>query len=79
MIVSYLLLMYNSLRSYILVFIAVSIFTDGRFNPLASNTSLFENFTCSGEQAHVSLSDCNLADSCQSTCVNAIGIKCSGE
>ena len=57
----------------------MSIFTDGRFNPLASNTSHFENFTCSGEQAHVSLSDFNLADSCQSTCANDIGIRCSGE
>ena len=62
-----------------ILFIVVSIFTDGRFNPDASNTSYFENFTCSESHTEFSLRECNIVDSCQSYCQNAIGIRCFGE
>ena len=58
-----------------------SIFKDGRFssNTGNSSTSYFQNITCSTAESFSSLSNCILADSCQSTCENAIGLKCFGK
>lgn len=51
-----------------------AVFDDGRFG-LSSNVSLFQNFTCKDSNA-AQLTDCSLADACQSTCPNAIGLRC---
>ena len=64
---------------FIFLIVVVSIFNDGRFDSHASNISYFENITCSQSHTEFSLSECDIVDSCQSSCKNAVGIRCFGE
>ena len=50
-------------------------FTDGRFGT-PNNMSYFQNASCTGDEFQ--LKDCNLNDSCSSSCANTIGIRCYG-
>ena len=54
------------------------IFSDGRFGSI-SNTSLFQNITCESNPNAGLLSDCQVIDTCQSRCPNAIGLRCYGK
>ena len=48
-------------------------FTDGRFGT-PNNMSYFQNVSCTGNE--LQLKDCNLNDSCSSSCASTIGIRC---
>ena len=50
-----------------------SVFTDGRFGT-PNNVSYFQTVSCTGNE--VQLKDCNLNDSCSSSCASTIGISC---
>ena len=54
-----------------------AVFNDGRFGSF-SNTSLFQHFSCANNPSATQISDCDLVDSCQSTCQNALGLRCYG-
>ena len=51
-------------------------FTDGRFSNMTNVTSMFQNISCSNNLAATTLTDCDIMDQCQSTCVNPIGLRC---
>lgn len=57
-----------------------AVFTDGRFGKVVAGsnmtTSLFQTFSCAINPNGVSLLDCDIADACQSTCANPIGLRC---
>ena len=53
-------------------------FSDGRFGS-ATNTSLFQKFSCTNNRNAIQLTDCDLVDSCQSTCPYALGLRCYGK
>ena len=54
-----------------------AVFTDGRFGSLVG-VSLFQNVSCAVNLAATQLGDCLIADSCQSTCNNVVGLRCYG-
>ena len=56
----------------------VLLFSDGKY-PTDNNVSLFENITCSDVGYEPALSECDLHDSCTTTCSNTVGIKCFGK
>ena len=58
---------------FILLCIGAGIVEDGRYNP-TSNMSLFQNFTCSGEEN--SLAECDSNSACISRCATPYGIQC---
>lgn len=63
----------------IIIFITsvTAVFTDGRFGSMAG-VSLFQNISCADNLASNQLGDCLIADSCQSTCTNVVGLRCYG-
>ena len=61
-------------------FIVTAVFTDGRFGRVVPGTnmttSLFQRFSCAINPNGISLSACDIVDSCMSTCNNPIGLRC---
>ena len=55
------------------MYVGAGIVDDGRYNP-TSNMSLFQNFTCSGEED--SLTECASNTACISRCATPYGIQC---
>ena len=53
----------------------VLLFSDGRY-PTDTNGSLFQNITCSDVGYEPALSECDVHDSCITTCSYTFGIKC---
>jgi deleted-in-malignant-brain-tumors protein 1 len=53
-----------------------AVFDDGKFG-IIPNVSLFQDFTC-GDTSSGQLSDCSIADACQSKCQYALGLRCYG-
>ena len=58
--------------------IVTAVFNDGRFG-LSTVSSLFQNFSCSNAPTAMSLSECDIIDSCQSTCSFPISLRCYGK
>lgn len=60
-----------------LLFSVTTVFDDGRFG-LSTVSSLFQNFSCSNAPTATSLSECDIIDSCRSTCSFPISLRCYG-
>ena len=63
------------MNTYFILLTVTAVFTDGRFG-LSSNNSLFQNFSCKNNPSAMQLSDCDIIDSCQSSCKHALGLRC---